>query len=184
MKKVQVLFIILLSLHTLSWAQDYRGENKVFLKLETLKGDFLIYESDKLSLDINEEESSFELTVDMQSFKPINAQANMTLWNTLFHEEYHTELSYKADFPIMKLDAQSDTKQVLDINGTLFLGEGRCTYPWKIEWIQMDRFVFVDFNNKVSLAKLGLEIPPAYQDLLTGDMVVEVLNAKLMAGFR
>lgn len=167
-----------------AFAQDFRGENKVFIKLEMLDGQVLHYESDKLSIDIDEEQNTFDLAVDMQSFKPFNQSASMDEWNAIFYEEYHSEWSYKGSFPNMKIDAQSDNKQTVEISGRMHLGELSLIVPLKIEWIQMDRFVFIDFKSKILFSALGLEIPETYKDRFSGVMYMEVLNAKLTAGFR
>ncbi len=184
MMKLYFFFGMLLLLSKESLAQDFRGENKIFIKLEMLDGSFLHYESSKLSIDMNEEQNTFDLAVDMQSFNPLNENANMDDWNGIFHEEYHSEWSYKGSFPNMKIDAQSDNKQTIEISGSMYLGDLKMVSPLKIEWIQMDRFVFIDFKTQILFSALGLELPENYRERLSGVMYIEVLNAKLMAGFR
>jgi|GEM_PF-6590806 len=164
--------------------QDYRGENKVFIRLETFNGDTLIYESSKLSIDINKEELWFDMDVDIQSFKPFKGVSNMNIWDSLFYEEAHSDLYFKGVFPMLQIDAQSDRKQIIEVNGTAHIGEHFFESPLLLDWTQMDRFVFVDFKYKLSLQDFKIDIPDRYKQKLTGVMYIVLLNGKLTPGFK
>ncbi|MDB5273012.1 MAG: hypothetical protein JWO58_1379 [Chitinophagaceae bacterium] len=165
-------------------AQDFRGENRVFLKLETISDGPLEYESNKFTVDINQELNQITFFVDMQTFKPVDNSASMTLFNDVFQEEFHPDITYKADFSTLKFDAQTDRPQQIDLNGTLTIGTSKVDMPFRVELEQMDRFLFLDFDLTTQLSKMGIDIPEAYRKKISGKMHIQVLNAKLTEGFK
>ncbi|HSZ72822.1 MAG TPA: hypothetical protein VK750_09095, partial [Cytophagaceae bacterium] len=169
---------------TLTLAQDFRGENRVFLKLETIADGPLEYESDKFTVEFNEETNQFTFFVDMQTFKASDNSASMTMFNDVFQEEFHPDITYKADLPALKFDAQTDRSQQVDLNGTLWIGTTKTAIPFKVDFNLMDRFLFIDFDLITQLTTLGIDIPDAYKQKISGKMHLQVLNAKLTEGFK
>ena len=184
MKKLFVLALFFLCFSIPLLAQDYRGENKIFLTLEMVEGVGIVYESDQGTIEINEDENTFSFDAVMESFRLIDDTMNLTLWNTLFYEELLLDVSYEGAFPIMKLDGETDKKQQVEINGTIHIGEYNFAQPLLIQWTLMDRLVFLDFDTKVSLSDLGIEIPEKYKSKLTGNVFIKVVNGKLTGGYR
>ena len=131
---------------TCSVAQDFRGENRVFVKFETLSDGMLEFESSKFTVDLNEEQNQFTFFVDLQTFKPVDNSASMTLFNDVFQQESHSDITYKADFSALKFDSQTDRPQQVDLNGTLWMGTTKVDLPFKVELELMDRFLFLDFD--------------------------------------
>lgn len=165
-------------------AQDFRGENRVFVKFETNADGMLEFESSKFTIELNEEQNQFTFFVDLQTFKPVDNSASMTLFNDVFQEEFHSDITYKADFSALKFDAQTDRPQQVDLNGTLWMGATKVDLPFKVELELMDRFLFLDFDLVTQLSKLGIEIPDQYKKKLSGKIHLQVLNGKLTEGFR
>ena len=182
--KFSLVLFSLLFLPFLAIAQDYRGENKVFLKFEKKDKSYYTYESDKLTIEINRELNLFFFDVDLDTFKSLDSISGANFWDGFFKKEFHNDVLYKGDIPLMALDVQSDRKQRIEVDGILHIGEAKLELPLILEWIQMDRFVFVDFNYKVKMKEIGINIPEKYQKELTGNLYIQVLNGKLMGGFR
>lgn len=169
---------------TVIFAQDFRGENRVFIKFETIADGMLEFESNKFTIELNKEQNQFTFFVDLQTFKPVDNSASMILFNDVFQEELHSDITYKADFTALNFDAQTDRPQQIDLNGTLWMGATKVDLPFKIEMELMDRFLFLDFDLVAPLTKLGIEIPEQYKKKLSGKMHLQVLNGKLTEGFR
>jgi len=144
----------------------------------------LEFESSKFTIELNEEQNQFTFFVDLQTFKPVDNSATMTLFNDLFQEEFHSDITYKADFTTLKFDVQTDRPQQVDMNGTLWMGTTKVDLPFKVEMEMMDRFLFLDFDLVTQLSKLGIEIPDPYKKKLSGKIHLQVLNGKLTEGFR
>ncbi|MBC7488104.1 MAG: hypothetical protein H7282_15290 [Cytophagaceae bacterium] len=165
-------------------AQDFRGENRVFVKFETIADGMLEFESSKFTIELNEEQNQFTFFVDLQTFKPVDNSGSMTLFNDVFQEEFHSDITYKADFSALKFDTQTDRPQQIDLNGTLWMGTTKVDLPFRVELELMDRFLFLDFDLVTQLNKLGIEIPDQYKKKLSGKIHLQVLNGKLTEGFR
>lgn len=165
-------------------AQDFRGENRVFVKFETNTDDLLEYESNKFTIELNEEQNQFTFFVDLQTFKPVDNGSPMALFNEVFQEEFHPDFTYKADFSALKFDSQTDRPQQVDLNGVLWIGATKVDLPFKVELELMDRFLFMDFDLATTLTKMGIEIPEQYKKKLSGKIHLQVLNAKLTEGFK
>jgi hypothetical protein len=186
MMKFRPYFLVvqLILVHSLLFAQDYRGENKVFFKFEKKDLTFSVYESDKMSIEVDRDQNSFFCEVDLETFSIYDSTTSAGLWRAVFNEGIHEDFAYKGSIPLMKLDVQSDRKQKVEVDGILHVGESKLEVPILIEWIQMDRFVFVDFNYKISLKELGITLSDEYAKEYTGNLYVEVLNGKLIGGFK
>lgn len=165
-------------------AQDFRGENRVFMKFETLSDGMLEYESNKFTIEINEEQNQFSFSVDLETFKPLDNSATMNLFNDVFQQEVRSDLIYKADFSMLKFDAQTDAPQQVDLNGILWLGATKMDLPFRVEMRLMDRFLFLNFDLVTQLSKMGIEIPDQYKKKVSGKVHFQVLNAKLIEGFK
>ncbi len=165
-------------------AQDFRGENRVFMKFETISDGMLEYESNKFTIEINEEQNQFSFSVDLQTFKPVDNSATMTLFNDVFQQEVRSDLTYKADFSTLKFDAQTDAPQLVDLNGILWLGATKIDLPFRVEMRLMDRFLFLDFDLVTQLSKMGIEVPEPYKKKISGKVHLQVLNGKLTEGFK
>ena len=182
--KLWIVISYLLCSCTCVVAQDYRGENRVFVKFETLSEGMLEFESNKFTVELNEEQNQFTFFVDLQTFKPVDNSASMSLFNEVFQEEVHSDLMYKADFSALKFDAQTDRPQQVDLNGILWIGAIKVDLPFRVEMELMDRLLFLDFDLATTLAKIGIEIPDQYKKKLSGKIHIQVLNAKLTEGFK
>jgi hypothetical protein len=182
--KLWVISCLFICCSTYVVAQDFKGENSVFIKFETLADGTLDYESNKFTIELNEEQNQFTFFVDLQTFKPVDNSASMALFNEVFQQEYHANLTYKADFYAVKLDAQTDRPQSIEWNGTLWIGETKIDLPFRAELKLMDRFLFIDFDLVTALSKMGIEIPEQHKKKLSGKIHLQVLNGKLMEGFK
>jgi hypothetical protein len=144
----------------------------------------LEFESSKFTIELNEEQNQFTFFVDLQTFKPVDNSASMTLFNDVFQEEFHSDITYKADFSTLKIDTQTDRPQQVDLNGTLWVGATKIDLPFRVELEMMDRFLFLDFDLVTELNKMGIEVPEQYKKKLSGKMHLQVLNGKLTEGFK
>jgi hypothetical protein len=175
-------FLILFS--SIASAQDFRGENRVFIKFETASDGLLEYESNKFTIDLNKELNQVSFFVDLQTFQAIDNSSNMTMFNDIFQEELHPDITYKADLPSLKFDTQTDQPQQIDLNGTLWIGTAKTALPFRIELRMMDRFLFLDFDLLTTLSTVGIDIPEEYKKKISGKIHLQVLNAKLTEGFK
>ncbi|MDF2456635.1 MAG: hypothetical protein K0R51_2628, partial [Cytophagaceae bacterium] len=123
-------------------SQDFRGENRVFIKFETLSDGMLEYESNRMTIEVNEEQNQFSFSVDLQSFKPVDNSATMALINAVFREELYSDIMYKADFSTLKFDTQTDSPQQVELNGILWIGATKIDLPFRAEMKLMDRLLF------------------------------------------
>jgi hypothetical protein len=182
--KSWVVISFLLCSFSCAMAQDFRGENRVFVKFETIADGMLEFESNKFTVELNEEQNQFTFFVDLQTFKPVDNGATMALFNEVFQEESHSDFIYKADFSALKFDSQTDRPQQVDLNGVLSIGATKVDLPFRVELELMDRFLFLDFDLATTLAKMGIEIPEQYKKKISGKIHLQVLNAKLTEGFK
>jgi hypothetical protein len=169
---------------TCTVAQDFRGENRVFVKFETISDGMLEFESNKFTVELNKEQNQFTFFVDLQTFKPVDNSATMALFNDVFQEESHSDFIYKADFSALKLDSQTDRPQQIDLNGVLSIGATKVDLPFRVELELMDRFLFLDFDLVTTLTQMGINIPEQHKKKISGKIHLQVLNAKLTEGFK
>jgi hypothetical protein len=165
-------------------AQDFRGENRVFLKFETKDNETIEYESTKLTIQLNQEQNEFTFSVDLQSFIPVDNSATMTMFSEIFKQEYYSDLAYKAEFPTMVFENQSSRSHEFQMNGILWIGALKTDHPFRVEMKLLDRFLFLDFDLVTELSKMGIEIPALYAQKLSGKVHVQVVNGKLTEGFK
>ena len=144
----------------------------------------LEYESNKFTIELNKEQNQFTFFVDIQTFKPVDNSATMALFNEVFQQELSYAMTYKADFSSVDFDAQTDRAQLVNLNGILLIGNTKIDLPFTMELEMMDRFLFIDFDILTPLNKMGIEIPEKYRKKINGKIHLQVLNAKLIEGFK